>query len=172
MYKGQRKLIDKLILNKNLNERYKNYGLCKNCKQINTNFRSFKKWCLSCNSKHFEQNFKNWTSGNHHIDKLIQTIQLNADSYENVLEWIEYNRFKKVRDSNNDKFTYEAIWKDGNIKGWDFKSNQWKRYGITSVLLKCIDITVISKEVRYFFFLIAFRIINSNIKIDLFFLLG
>jgi hypothetical protein len=32
----------------------------------------------SCNSKHFQQNFKSWTSGNFDVDKLIQESQLNA----------------------------------------------------------------------------------------------
>ncbi|GBC33770.1 kinase-like domain-containing protein [Rhizophagus irregularis DAOM 181602=DAOM 197198] len=30
------------------------------------------------NAKHFQQNFKNWTSGNHEVDKLIQKTQLKA----------------------------------------------------------------------------------------------
>jgi hypothetical protein len=55
--------VDKLILNEELNERYKEYGLCKECKQG---------WCQSCNSKHFQQNFENWTSGNRDIDEFIQ----------------------------------------------------------------------------------------------------
>jgi hypothetical protein len=32
----QKSLIDKLILNEELNERYKKYGLCEECKQPNT----------------------------------------------------------------------------------------------------------------------------------------
>ena len=32
----QKLLIDKLILNEELKERYKNYGLCKKCKQETT----------------------------------------------------------------------------------------------------------------------------------------
>ena len=57
----QQLLIDKLILNEELKERYKKHGLCKECKQPNTGGS----WCQPCNAKRFQQNFQNWTSGNH-----------------------------------------------------------------------------------------------------------
>ena len=66
--KEQKLLIDKLILNEELKECYKKYGLCKKCKQPKTNYY----WYPSCTSKYFQQNFKNWTSGNHDIDEFIQ----------------------------------------------------------------------------------------------------
>src|SRR5581483_5990254 len=72
--KEQKLLIDKLIPNEELKQHYKQCGLCKGCKQINTGYM----WCQPCNSKHFQQNFKNWTSGNSDVDKLIQESQLNA----------------------------------------------------------------------------------------------
>ncbi|CAB4437978.1 unnamed protein product [Rhizophagus irregularis] len=52
-----------------------------------------------CESIHFQQNFKNWTSGNNDIDKLIQSSQLSAHStYEirSSLEWIPYNKFFNI----------------------------------------------------------------------------
>ena len=45
----QELLIDKLILNEELNECYKKHGLCKECKQPNTG---------SDNAKRFQQNFQ------------------------------------------------------------------------------------------------------------------
>ena len=39
----------------------------KECYQINTGIN----WCQICNSKRFQQNFNNWTSGNNNIDKFI-----------------------------------------------------------------------------------------------------
>ena len=63
--KEQELLIDKLILNEELKERYKNHGLCRECKQPNTGYS----WCQSCNGKRFQQNFQNWTSGNHDVDE-------------------------------------------------------------------------------------------------------
>src|ERR1700722_3921687 len=84
----QKLLIDKLILNEELKERYKRNGLCKECKQPNISY----KWCQSCIGKHFQQNFENWTSGNSEVDKLIQESQLNAKGYSEKLEWIEFDR--------------------------------------------------------------------------------
>src|ERR1700722_8484160 len=86
----QESLIDKLILNEELKKRYKENGLCKECKQPNTGGY----WCQSCNAKRFQQNFKNWTSGNSDVDKLIQESQLNAKISDEILEWIEYDRFE------------------------------------------------------------------------------
>ena len=71
-------LIDKLILNEELKNRYKNHGLCEECKQPNTGYNDGYPWCQSCNGKRFQQNFQNWTSGNHDIDELIQRTQLKA----------------------------------------------------------------------------------------------
>ena len=87
-------IVDKLILNEELNKRYKNYGLCKECKQPNTgDFGDFTWWCQLCNAKRFQQNFNNWTSGNHDVDVFVQNTQLKAKNHREVLEWIEYERF-------------------------------------------------------------------------------
>ncbi|EXX58124.1 kinase-like domain-containing protein [Rhizophagus irregularis DAOM 181602=DAOM 197198] len=48
------------------------------------------------NAKHFQQNFKNWTSGNHEVDKLIQKTQLKAKVSHEMLVWIEYDRFENI----------------------------------------------------------------------------
>src|SRR5690348_16658149 len=88
----QKLLIDKLIPNEELKQRYHEYGLCKECKQPNTGYI----WCQPCNSKRFQQNFQNWTSGNSDVDKLIQESQLNAKDYEEFLEWIEYDRLENI----------------------------------------------------------------------------
>jgi hypothetical protein len=117
--------IDKLIPNKELEQLYYNYGLCKGCKQPNTG--DF--WCQSCNSRRLQQNFKNWTSGNSDVDKLIQESQLNAKDFREKLEWIEYDRFENIEYITKGGFgkVYKAIWKDGYIIGWDYETNQWKR---------------------------------------------
>src|SRR5438876_11801147 len=83
--KEKKMLIDKIILNEELKERYKMYGLCKNCKQPNTGrYTYYQTWCQPCNAKRFQQNFKNWTSGNYYIDKLIQKTQLKAVRWEEI----------------------------------------------------------------------------------------
>lgn len=160
----QKLLIDKLILNEELKNRYKKYGLCKECKQPNTDY-SYEgyPWCQSCNGKRFQQNFQNWTSGNHDIDELIQRTQLKAKNHKEVIEWIEYDRFENIEYLAKGGFgtTYKATWKDGFIEYWDSENNQWKRKkystGSLPVALKCLhnsqDITdEFLREVRYFFY--------------------
>src|SRR5947207_8575301 len=123
----QKLLIDKLILNEELKKRYIEYGLCKECKQPNTGDVT---WCQQCNAKRFQQNFKNWTSGNDDVDKFLQKTQLKAKSFKEVIEWVEYNRFENVEYFAKGGFgtTHKAIWKDGPIECWDSENNQWQRY--------------------------------------------
>src|SRR5688572_25155382 len=157
----QKLLIDKLILNEELKERYKKYGLCKECKQPNTGIL----WCQLCNAKRFQQNFKNWTSGNRDIDELIQKSQLKAKNYNEFIEWIEYDGFEDIKYLAKGGFgtVHKATWKDGCIEDWDSENNQWRRYGsINTVALKCLYnsqniIAEFLSEVRFFsiiFFLI------------------
>ena len=160
--KEQELLIDKLILNEELKERYKKHGLCKECKQPNTGgyFNdSWRGWCQSCNAKRFQQNFKNWTSGNRDIDWFIQKTQLKAKMYYEVIEWVKYDRFEDVEYLAKGGFgtTYKAIWKDGYIAYWNSENNQWERLGEHKVALKCLhnsqDITTeFLREVRSFSF--------------------
>ena len=138
-------LIDKLILNKELKIRYKNNGLCEKCKQPNTSYE----WCQPCIPKYFQQNFTNWTSGNHGVDEFIQKAQLKAKCNRQIIEWIEYDRFENVEYLAKGGFgtTHKAIWKDGDICGYDSKNNRWKRDKKNiQVALKCLhnsqDITV------------------------------
>src|SRR2546423_13899665 len=101
------------------------YGFCQECMQPYTTHDTWSH--QSCNAKRFQQNFNNWTSGNYDIDKFIQTAQLKAKNGREVLEWIEYDRFENIQYLAKGEFetAYEAIWKDGNIRNWDFVNNQW-----------------------------------------------
>jgi hypothetical protein len=129
-------LIDKLIPNEELRERYKEHGLCKECSQPNTGSL----WCRSCNSKHFQQDFNKWTSGNKEIDEFIQSFQLNATCEEEVLEWIPYEKFEDIKYLAKGGFgtVYKATWNDGHIYYWNTDQNKWHRYGIY-VALKCLN---------------------------------
>ncbi|POG78606.1 kinase-like domain-containing protein [Rhizophagus irregularis DAOM 181602=DAOM 197198] len=130
----QESLIDKLITDKELKERYKNYGLCKECKRSNTDYD---RYCQFCNSKHFQQNFKNWTSGNHDVDEFIQKAQLKAKNFGQAIEWIKYDKFKDVEYLAKGGFgtTFEAVWKDGPWHGY---LDELEREGATEVALKCL----------------------------------
>ncbi|GBC18966.2 kinase-like domain-containing protein [Rhizophagus irregularis DAOM 181602=DAOM 197198] len=143
----QSAIIEKLILNEELNRRYKDYGLCRECKQPKAGHYYNNYWCQSCNSKHFQEDFKNWTSGNHEVDKFIQSLQIKSNDCSEVLEWIEYDKLEKVEYLAKGGFgiTYKAIWKDGYILDWNLENNQWERskkssktYENYPVVLKCL----------------------------------
>ncbi|RHZ79133.1 hypothetical protein Glove_151g123 [Diversispora epigaea] len=111
--------------------------ICSKCNQeYNGN------WCKPCNSKNFQNDFNNWTSGNDKIDKLIQDAQLNANHYGEVIEWIPYDRFKDVKQVGRGGFgtIHYARWIDGDIRKWDIENQQWKRYnkdvGVEAALKK------------------------------------
>ncbi|RHZ75690.1 hypothetical protein Glove_212g124 [Diversispora epigaea] len=101
---------------------------CPECNQKYTN--TMWNWCMPCNSKHFQNDFNNWTSGNDKIDKFIQDAQLNANSKWEVIEWIPYDRFKDVKQIGKGGFgtIHYARWIDAEIKEWDIENQQWKRY--------------------------------------------
>ncbi|RHZ70945.1 hypothetical protein Glove_264g15 [Diversispora epigaea] len=82
------------------------------CSECNQKCDNYDRWCKPCNSKHFQNDFNNWTSGNDKIDKIIQDAQLNAN--------------------------YWLI--GGHIAEWDIKNQQWKRYNKDKeVVLKKFD---------------------------------
>ena len=152
----QESLIDKLILDEELKKYYKRYGLCDECKQPKSN----DEWCRICC---FQLNFKNWSSGNDDIDKSIQKSQLKAKEKSEVLEWIEYDRFKSIEYLAQGGFgtVSKAIWKDGHIESWDSENNQWERKGEIEVALKCLHKSQgISAEflgeVRFFLMVLTF----------------
>ncbi|CAB4420267.1 unnamed protein product [Rhizophagus irregularis] len=102
--------------------------------------RPYYSYCQLCNSKHFQQNFKNWTSGNHNVDAFIQKAQLKAKSVRQIIEWIEYNKFENIEYLAKGGFgtTFKAVWKEGPISNWNYNNNQWKRSGKKEVALKCL----------------------------------
>ena len=122
-------MINELIPNEELRRRYKNYGLCEECRQQDTGGYSGHPWCQSCNSKHFQQDFNKWTSGNKEIDEFIQNFQSNATRYEEVLEWIPYEKFSNVEYIAKGGFgtVHKAKWIDGYIDCWSISQNKWKR---------------------------------------------
>ena len=94
-----------------------------------------------CNTTHFQQNFKNWTSGNNDIDKVIQDSQLSThDNLSEALEWIPFNRLSNVSYITKDEFgkMYIANWVDGSI--WYRGCENWvKKDQNMFVILKSFD---------------------------------
>lgn len=108
-----------------LSDRFKRYGLCSECNQPNTG----EKWCQSCNSKRFKENFTNWTSSKLEIDQFIQKYHLEATGADKFLEWIPYQQFTDVEFLAEGGFgkVYKAKWTEGNISYWDINNKQWNR---------------------------------------------
>ncbi|RGB40452.1 kinase-like domain-containing protein [Rhizophagus diaphanus] len=127
----------KIILMEDLEKRKKIYGICGECNEPGTGRR----WCQSCNSKRFKENFKNWTSGNKDIDELIQQSQLNAVHYKKCLEWIPYEKFEDITYITRGGFgkIYSANWPEGFIRFWDIENHKWDRCPNIKVALKCLD---------------------------------
>ncbi|RHZ73040.1 hypothetical protein Glove_233g39 [Diversispora epigaea] len=99
------------------------------CPECNQEYSGYY-WCKTCNLKHFQNDFNNWTSGNDKIDKFIQDAQLNVDANWKVIEWIPYDRFKDVKQIGKGGFgtIHYARWIDGYIDKWDIENQQWARY--------------------------------------------
>ncbi|CAG8795919.1 28872_t:CDS:1, partial [Dentiscutata erythropus] len=79
-----------------MNSNSKHY-YCPECdQQLNDNSR----WCKSCQQRHFEENFDNWTSGDNDIDEFIKETQMKADDADQYLEWIPFSAFINVTKSD------------------------------------------------------------------------
>ncbi|GBB88559.1 hypothetical protein RclHR1_01510010 [Rhizophagus clarus] len=119
----------KIITSEYINEIKKNYefyGITQNPQtkiyMVVLSNNKYKNYYNICNAIYFQQNFKNWTSGNNDIDKFIQNIQLSGE----LLEWIPYNRFNNI--NHTEKIgIYKANWIDGFINKWDSKNQSWNR---------------------------------------------
>ena len=120
-----------------LDKRKQVYGICGECGKPGTG----EKWCQPCNAKRFEENFKNWTSGNKDIDELIQHSQLNAVHYYKCLEWIPFEKFQNVTYITRGGFgkIYSADWSEGHIFYWDIENEKWYRSSNLKVALKSLD---------------------------------
>ncbi|GET01588.1 kinase-like domain-containing protein [Rhizophagus clarus] len=105
---------EKLNISSHINEKLS--MMCKKCN------------CL-CYAKHFEQDFKNWTSNNNDIDKFIQDTQLSNCFANNALEWIPYDRLYDIKCITISKFDkiYRAKWIDGFIYEWNNVNQNWLR---------------------------------------------
>jgi hypothetical protein len=88
------------------------YGVCSNCKKINTGYA----WCKKCDPGKFLREGN--SSGNIEIDQLIYQAQIKTQSYYSNLEWISYDRFQDVKLVAEGGFAriYSATWLDGEPK--------------------------------------------------------
>ena len=103
-------------------------------------------FCQSCQTKSFQSNFANWTSGNADIDEIIRSCQLKAKKPEDVMEWIPFSQFSGMEKIVQGGFCslYEATWKN---------SGCFLNFDINKTTLKCIDaLSDLLNEVCVIFF--------------------
>ncbi|RHZ59664.1 hypothetical protein Glove_362g71 [Diversispora epigaea] len=110
---------------------------CNNCQEWHQAIQ----YCEFCIRKYLENNFGNWTSGNNEIDKLIQECQLKTVAPENVIEWIEYDRFEDVKylKEGGCATIYTAIWKDGCYEKWNSERQILERFERQKIVLKRLN---------------------------------
>ncbi|RIB22390.1 kinase-like domain-containing protein [Gigaspora rosea] len=86
-------------------------GTCEQCKRYNTS----PVWCQSCDPWKAAQG---WTSGDKNVDECIKKFQLKAMSYDNVIEWIQFDKLKSIKIIGEGGFSkvYLSTWLDGRRK--------------------------------------------------------
>src|ERR1041385_1343864 len=112
-------LFQQIIYMEELEKRKEAYGVCGECNEPGTGTY----WCQPCNAKRFEENFKNWTSGNKNIDEFIQQLQLDTVHHLRCLEWIPSEKFQNITYITRGGFgkVYSADWPEGYIEYWDIE---------------------------------------------------
>ncbi|CAB5392298.1 unnamed protein product [Rhizophagus irregularis] len=76
------------------------------------------------------------------IDEFIQYTQLNANDSTDYLEWIDFNQFDLVENTNKrgaSSSIYSAIWMEGPSWNLDEEAEVWTRNGPIKVILKRLD---------------------------------
>ncbi|RHZ45740.1 hypothetical protein Glove_658g31 [Diversispora epigaea] len=104
---------------------HRDFGICNECHQNNIGFN----WCHPCNAKQFQSEFNKWTSEDAEIDEFIQQTQLKATKYEEVIEWIPFDKFNNIKYLDKGGFgkVFKATWSDGYITYWNSQRKIWER---------------------------------------------
>ena len=93
-------------------------------------------------SQFLKDNFRNWTSGNSMIDNFIRHTQINANENMDYLEWIDFDQFKLIENTNRRgafSSIYSAVWMEGPRWNLDEEAEVWTRNGPIKVVLKRLD---------------------------------
>ncbi|RHZ84247.1 hypothetical protein Glove_84g106 [Diversispora epigaea] len=113
--------------------------------------------CDFCTKEHFIQEFKNWSSGNTNIDKIMQESQIK--NRYNKLHWIPYDNFQNIEYIADCDYgsVYSAKLENGIKWKWNFIKQDW-RYRLK-------DFKVALKEIKNSRYDIV-RVINNYNCID------
>ncbi|RIB14460.1 hypothetical protein C2G38_2195135 [Gigaspora rosea] len=84
-------------------------------------------WCRICDP---QKTIQGCTSGNKDVDDCIRKFQLKATEYEDIIEWIPFNRLNNIQKVGEE---FLVIWIDGIrtvSRAYDDKENLQSRYAI------------------------------------------
>jgi hypothetical protein len=120
--------------------------------------------CQPCIRGRYQNEYKNWSSGNIIIDKLVKYVRLSPVNTNLFLEWIPYEDLEIV----NTNFAMGsfgtislATWLNGYIIRWSHNKKLWHRKGKMQVVLKTIKSDNISDdfitEVYFILVILTFR---------------
>ncbi|RHZ87586.1 hypothetical protein Glove_33g32 [Diversispora epigaea] len=86
--------------------------------------------CSLCTKEHLIQEFKNWSSENTEIDKIIQESQIKY-KYDK-LHWIPYSNFQNINHIADCDYgsVYSAKLENGIKDDWNFIKQDWKYHSI------------------------------------------
>ena len=82
----------------------KNDEICKVCYTRKKN-----NWCKNCMKELLRLDFAKCTSGNKIIDDFIKNNQVNITSKLNIIEWVEYDKFKNINYLADGGFFYSLF---------------------------------------------------------------
>ncbi|CAG8567436.1 4678_t:CDS:10 [Acaulospora morrowiae] len=122
---------DYMVLWNNRSKVNAKFGECTRCRRFNTSFA----WCQSCDPY---KAIQGRTSGDKDIDNCIKEFQLKTNKYEDVIEWIPFERLYYLPMIGGS--TIPLIWLDGmrytidfvkEFKNYMDNDDKQKVYGIT-----------------------------------------
>ena len=110
---------------------------CKKCKLT----RYSEKYCENCIFLHLQELFNIWTSGNIIIDNFIQKCQKLSSLSTQIMEWIPFDQFKKVKYLTKGGFgtIYTATWTRGYICDYEENKKEFIYFGPQLVVLKLLN---------------------------------
>src|SRR6266511_1220208 len=99
------------------------------------------KFCEWCISLHLQSLFNTWTSGNEIIDNFIHKCQLLSSLPTQILEWIPFDQFIKVKKLTEGGFSliYTATWTRGSIADYDENKKEFGHLKDQLVVLKSLN---------------------------------
>ncbi|RIB12658.1 kinase-like domain-containing protein [Gigaspora rosea] len=120
--------------------------------------KSIPAWCLSCDPDKLTR----WTSGDKDIDDCIKSFQLRTWSYENVIEWIPFDRLSVIEEVGKGGFgsVYKATCLDGIRKVDD--DNCKRAREISSIValktLSEVSLKEFENHMKYILYVIRLKI--------------